>query len=164
MTASTPAASNSSHCAPRIQEGSYVTLHYRITLASGPGAGQVFADTYTGRPATLQLGVGQWAPGMEAALVGRAEGETATLELPATAAYGERNPELIQRVTRAMLREHAGTDADFSPGDVVEFTAPNGGRYAGVFKEMQPEHAVFDFNHPLAGAALRLDVTILGVL
>jgi FKBP-type peptidyl-prolyl cis-trans isomerase SlpA len=57
-----------------VREDSYVTLHYRITLDSGPGAGQVFADTFTGRPATLQLGTGQWAPNMEAQLVGHAEG------------------------------------------------------------------------------------------
>ncbi|TSH89466.1 peptidylprolyl isomerase [Verticiella sediminum] len=147
-----------------MQETSYVTLHYRITLASGAGAGQVFADTFTGRPATLQLGVGQWAPGMEAALLGRSEGESASFELAPADAYGERNPELLQRVSRAMLREHAGTDQDFNPGDMVEFTAPNGGRYAGILKEMHEDHAVFDFNHPMAGARLKVDVAILGVL
>ncbi len=145
-------------------DGSYVTLHYRITLASGPGAGQVFADTFTGRPATLQMGAGQWAPGMEARLIGLAEGQSASFTLPPVDAYAERNPDLVQKVTRAMLDQHAGPDQTFSPGDMVEFAAPNGGRYAGILKELHSDYAIFDFNHPLAGNALQLDVAILGVL
>ncbi len=80
-------------------------------------------------------------------------------------AYGDRNPELIQRVSRAMLAEHAGADAGFEPGDLVEFQAPNGGTVSsGVLKALDGDGALFDFNHPLAGTALRLDVQILGVL
>ncbi len=146
-----------------VREDSYVTLHYRISLASGPGTGEIFADTFTGRPATLQLGSGQWAPGMEAGLIGRPEGDAFSFTLAPVDAYGDRNPELIQRVTLAMLREHAG-DESFEPGDLVEFAAPNGGRYSGVFKEKSGDHALFDFNHPLAGCALTVDVSILGVL
>ncbi len=146
-----------------VREDSYVTLHYRISLASGAGAGEIFADTFTGRPATLQMGGGQWAPGMEAALVGHAEGEAFSFTLAPAEAYGDRNPELIQRVTQALLRQHAGEET-FEPGDLVEFAAPNGGRYSGVFKEKGDDYAVFDFNHPLAGSALKVDVSILGVL
>lgn len=164
MNAETPTAQNSQHPSAQIRDGSYVTLHYRITLASGAGDGQVFADTFTGRPATLQLGAGQWAPGMEARLLGLREGESASFDLPASEAYAERNPDLVQRVTRAMLDQHAGPDQTFNPGDMVEFAAPNGGRYAGILKELGDDFAVFDFNHPLAGNALRLDVSILGVL
>lgn len=147
-----------------VSPDSYLTLHYRIVLASGPGQGSVFADTFGGRPATLQMGTGLWAPGMETVLVGQAEGASFSATLEPAAAYGDRNPELLQRVTRAMLAEHAGPDAVFAPGDLVEFKAPNGGRYSGVLKELNDDWAMFDFNHPLAGTALRLDVQILGVL
>ncbi len=147
-----------------IRPDSYLTLHYRIVLASGPAEGSVFADTFDGRPATLQLGSGQWAPGLEAARLGHAEGESFSVTLAPADAYGERNPELIQRVTRGMLAEHAGPDATFDPGDLVEFAAPNGGRYSGILKEINDDWALFDFNHPMAGAALRIDVSILGVL
>jgi FKBP-type peptidyl-prolyl cis-trans isomerase SlpA len=164
LNTETPSAQNSQHPAAQVRDGSYVTLHYRITLASGAGEGQVFADTFTGRPATLQMGTGQWAPGMEARLIGLAEGESASFVLPAAEAYAERNPELVQRITRAMLDQHAGPDQVFSPGDMVEFAAPNGGRYAGILKELHEDYAMFDFNHPLAGNALKLDVKILGVL
>ncbi|HUG58744.1 MAG TPA: FKBP-type peptidyl-prolyl cis-trans isomerase, partial [Candidimonas sp.] len=76
-----------------VRPDSYLTLHYRIELVTGPAAGSVFANTFDGRPATLQMGMGQWAPGMEAALLGHAEGERFSFDLPAAQAYGERNPE-----------------------------------------------------------------------
>ena len=147
-----------------VQPDSYLTLHYRIELTSGPAAGSVFADTFSGRPATLQMGSGQWAPGMEAALIRREDGTRFTVELAAAQAYGERNPDLLQRVTRDMLARNAAPDAQFEPGDMVEFAAPNGSRYSGVLKELGDTWALFDFNHPLAGADLRMDVALLGVL
>jgi FKBP-type peptidyl-prolyl cis-trans isomerase SlpA len=147
-----------------VQPDSYLTLHYRIVVESGPGKGSVFIDTFDGRPATLQLGVGQWAPGMEQVLLGRAEGDCFSTTLSPEDAYGDRNPELVQLVGQAMLKEHAGEDAGFEPGDMVSFTAPNGGQYSGIFKETTVNGALFDFNHPLAGRVLRIDVDLLGVL
>ncbi|EWM42470.1 putative peptidyl-prolyl cis-trans isomerase [Bordetella holmesii 41130] len=102
--------------------------------------------------------------GMEAGLLGHQEDERFSFTLEPAEAYGDRNPELIQKVTRRMLAEHAGADTSFSPGDLVEFAAPNGGRYSGVLKEINDDWAMFDFNHPLAGIRLRVDVHILGVL
>lgn len=143
---------------------SYLTLHYRIDLVSGPAAGSVFANTFDGRPATLQMGMGQWAPGMEQALIGREEGARFEFDLPAVHAYGDRNPELLQWVTRGMLAQHADPESPFAPGDMVEFSAPNGGRYSGVLKELNDTSALFDFNHPLAGADLHIEVSLLGIL
>lgn len=101
---------------------------------------------------------------MEAGLLGQREGAHVSYELQPADAYGERNPELVQKVTRAMFDQHAGPGQDFSPGDMVEFAAPNGGRYAGILKELHTDYALFDFNHPMAGCALKVDVAILGVL
>lgn len=133
-------------------------------IEDGPAAGSTFISTFDGRPATLQLGSGQWSPGMETPLLGHPEGDCFSYTLEPEAAYGDRNPDLIQRVSRSMLVEHAGPDATFEPGDMVEFTAPNGGRYSGVLKEFGEESVLFDFNHPLAGLTLRVDVDLLGVL
>jgi FKBP-type peptidyl-prolyl cis-trans isomerase SlpA len=133
-------------------------------IEDGPAAGSTFIDTFDGRPATLQLGSGQWSPGMETPLLGHPEGDCFSYTLSPIEAYGDRNPDLIQRVSRAMLDQHAGEDAEFHPGDMVEFTAPNGGRYSGVLKDLNEDSALFDFNHPLAGLTLRVDIDLLGVL
>ncbi|MBF23340.1 MAG: peptidylprolyl isomerase [Pusillimonas sp.] len=147
-----------------VQPDSYLTLHYRITIISGPGKGSVFADTFSGNPATLQLGMGQWSPSLEQVLVGRAEGAEFSAEIPAAQAYGDRNPELIQWVGRKLLDQHSEPGMQYEPGDIVTFTSPEGLKYSGVCKEGRDDAALFDFNHPLAGADLRLDVVLLGVM
>lgn len=149
---------------PVVRADSYLTLHYRIVIESGPASGSTFIDTFDQRPATLQLGSGQWSPSMEAPLLGHPEGDCFNYTLSPADAYGDRNPDLIQRVTRTMLAANASPDTVFVPGDMVEFSAPNGGRYSGVLKEINDETALFDFNHPLAGLTLRVDIDLLGVL
>lgn len=91
-------------------------------------------------------------------------GHHSTFQLTPEQAFGPRNPELIQRVSLATLRENSMIGEDFSPGDLVEFNAPGGGRYAGVLKEVGETSALFDFNHPLAGQTLAFEVKIIGIL
>jgi FKBP-type peptidyl-prolyl cis-trans isomerase SlpA len=72
----------------------------------------------------------------------------------------------LQRVSRKLLSEHSELGTEYVPGDVVEFAAPGqqGGRYAGVLKSLDEDGALFDFNHPLAGQAIRFEVKVIGVL
>jgi FKBP-type peptidyl-prolyl cis-trans isomerase SlpA len=144
-----------------IQPGSFVTLHYRL---AGPD-GAAIVDTFDDRPATLSLGQGQLAPAIEARLIGVAEGERRRFELAAGEAFGPRNPQMLQRVSRTLLAEHGDADTDYAVGDVVEFPAPDGqGRYAGVVLEADAAGVLFDFNHPLAGRPVSFEVQVIGVL
>ncbi len=116
-----------------IQPGSFLTLHYRL---AGPD-GSAVVDTFDGPPATLSLGTGELAPAMEARLIGLAEGARESFELAAGEAFGERNPQMLQRVKLALLREVGDPEARYGVGDVVRFPTPNGqGSYAGVVREV----------------------------
>ena len=144
-----------------VQPGSFLTLHYRL---SGPDGADVI-NTFADKPATLSLGSGQLAPAIEERLLGLAEGAHAQFELPAGAAFGQRNPELLQRVKLSLLRELGEADAEYEVGDVVQFPTPDGqGAYAGVVREVGNGWLLFDFNHPLAGKPVRFEVRLLGVL
>jgi FKBP-type peptidyl-prolyl cis-trans isomerase SlpA len=144
-----------------VHPGSFLTLHYRL---AGPDGADV-VNTFDDKPATLSLGTGQLSPAIERHLVGLHEGERAAFDLPAGAAFGQRSPELLQRVKRSFLQELGDADADYTVGDVVEFPTPDGrGRYAGVVRETGTDWILFDFNHPLAGRAVRFEVQLLGVL
>lgn len=144
-----------------IHPGSFLTLHYRL---AGPDGTDV-VNTFAEKPATLSLGTGQLAPAMEARLIGLAEGTRQTFELAAGEAFGERNPELLQRVKLSLLHELGDIDAEYHVGDVVQFPTPDGqGAYAGVVREVGPDWLLFDFNHPLAGQSVRFEVQVLGVL
>ena len=144
-----------------IHPGSFLTLHYRL---AGPDGTDVI-NTFAEKPATLSLGAGQLAPAMEARLIGLTEGARQTFELAAGEAFGDRNPELLQRVKLSLLHELGDPDAEYGVGDVVQFPTPDGqGAYAGVVREVGEGWLLFDFNHPLAGHPVRFEVQVLGVL
>ena len=146
--------------APVVNESSYLTLHYRLATADGTD----LVTTFNGTPATLLLGQGQLAPFLESRLIGLPEGAQQSFQLSAAEAFGERNPDLIQAVSKATLAENSVPDADYKVGELIEFNAPKGGRFAGVLLEMRESTALFDFNHPLAGQALQFEVKLISVL
>ena len=144
-----------------VQPASFLTLHYRL---AGPD-GAAVVDTFAGPPATLSLGNGELASAMEARLIGLAEGARESFELAAGEAFGARNPEMLQCVKLALLHELGDPDARYAVGDVVQFPTPDGqSAYAGVVREVGSDWLLFDFNHPLAGQPVRLDVHVIGVL
>lgn len=172
-----------------VRAGSHVTLHYRLSLSDG----QVVLETFGATPATLDVGAGMFAPALEQCLIGMREGDRQAFVLEPEAAFGPRNPDLVQKVARSLLDQHGVPGEEYAPGDLVEFPMPNGqgglqnrgvagtidtipgamptGRIAGVFKGWGGDNgrggaswALFDFNHPLAGQALTFEAQIIGVL
>ncbi|GAA6141755.1 FKBP-type peptidyl-prolyl cis-trans isomerase [Hydrogenophaga sp. 5NK40-0174] len=146
----------------QVQEGSFLTLHYRM---SGP-QGQVIIDTFEDKPATLSVGAGELSPAIEAKLIGLNEGEHVVIELEAGEAFGERQPQMVQWVARSLLNQLGDPSEQYATGDVVQFPTPDGlGSYAGSVQEVREDGAVlFDFNHPLAGQAVKFEVQLIGVL
>lgn len=144
-----------------VQPGSFLTLHYRL---AGPDGGDII-NTFNDKPATLSLGTGNLSPAMEVLLIGLPEGARKTFTLDAGVAFGERNPELLQRVKLALLHELGEPDETYSVGDVVQFPTPDGqASYAGVVREVLGDSLLFDFNHPLAGKPVTFEVHLIGVL
>ena len=144
-----------------VHPGSFLTLHYRLR---GPDGADV-VNTFDDKPATLSLGTGQLAPAMEQRLIGLAEGEHRSFALAPGEAFGERNPEMLQRVARSLLQQLGAPDEDYAVGDVVQFPTPDGqGAFAGVVRETGDDWLLFDFNHPLAGQAVSFEVQLIGVL
>ena len=146
----------------RIGPGSHVTLHYRLAVIADGDEREV-VSTLSLKPATLQIGTNQLAPSLERRLIGLDEGAQASFDLDPGEAYGHRSPELVQSVTRSTFDASADPDV-YLPGDVVEFQAPSGDRFAGVLKSVDESRAIVDFNHPLAGMPLRFSVQVIGVL
>jgi len=144
----------------QVVPGAYLTLHYRLASLEGND----IVSTFNGNPATLQLGSGQLAPFLENCLLALPEGAEASFILTPEESFGERNPDLLQRVSRDTLAENSQLGEQYKPGDVVEFAAPGGGRFAGVLIEINDEDALFDFNHPLSGQTLKFDVRLISVL
>ena len=141
---------------PVVQPGSYLTLRYRVSLPDGTEA----VSTFGMGPATLALGTGQLAEPLEKCLIGMRAGTREAFALEPEAAFGLRNPGLIQRIARSALPR----EIDDEPGSRVAFTDASGARFAGALIEKDATHVVFDFNHPLAGNTVVFEAEIVGIL
>jgi FKBP-type peptidyl-prolyl cis-trans isomerase SlpA len=147
-----------------VEPGSFLTLHYRLAGPSGD-----VINTFDGKPATLTLGSGELSPAVEACLIGLAEGARASFELPAGAAFGERNLAMLQWLARKVLAEMGEAGAQYQVGDVVQFPTPDGqGQFAGAVCQLRSDDrgdaVLFDFNHPLAGQPVTFEVQLIGIL
>ena len=143
------------------QQGSHLTLHYRLAGHDGVD----IVNTFGGKPATLSLGSGELAPVLEECLIGLEEGARRSFDIPAGAAFGDRNPDMVQRVKLTLLHELGDANEEYHVGDVVQFPTPDGlNAYAGVVREVGDGWLLFDFNHPLAGQPHRFEVQLIGVL
>lgn len=149
---------------PRVQPGSFLTLHYRL---AGP-AGDII-NTFRDKPATLTLGTGELSPAVEQRLLGMEEGTRTSFQIPPGEAFGPRNADMVQWVGRKLLREMGDPHEQYRAGDVVQFPTPDGmGSYAGAVQQVggagHEDAVLFDFNHPLAGQPVTFEVQLIGVL
>ena len=149
---------------PLVQPDSFLTLHYRM---AGP-AGDV-VNTFVGKPSTLTLGNGELSPALEAQLLGLTEGSRVTFELAPGAAFGARNPDMLQWLARKVLTDMGQPGEQYQVGDVVQFPTPDGqGQFAGSVQQLRSdekgEAVLFDFNHPLAGQPVTFEVQVIGIL
>ena len=146
---------------PQVQADSFLTLHYRL---SGVGGADI-VNTFNDQPATLSLGTGALSPAVEQRMLGLQEGARVVFDIPAGEAFGPRNTQMQQWVANSLLQRLGDPLEQYHVGDVVQFPTPDGqGSYAGAVQKVEEGRVLFDFNHPLAGQALRFEVQIIGVL
>ncbi|MDR0233770.1 MAG: FKBP-type peptidyl-prolyl cis-trans isomerase [Zoogloeaceae bacterium] len=138
------------------QPDSFLTLHYRIATAEG----EELVSTFGLSPATLQMGSGQLAEGLERCLLGLGEGGRYVFDLTPEEAFGLGNPALIERILLSALPEGMA----LRENSLVEFTTPDGRSFSGFLRELTATHGLFDFNHPLSGKAIRFEAEILSIL
>jgi len=152
----------STHQAITVTPDAFLTLHYRLSSLAGVD----IINTFNDKPATLSLGTGQLSPVLEQCLLGLSEGAHQRFEVPASSpAFGDRNSDLVQWVARSLLKTLGDKDESYVVGDVVQFPTPDGqATYAGAVQQLKDDAVQFDFNHPLAGQAVRFEVNILGIL
>ncbi|WP_322528576.1 FKBP-type peptidyl-prolyl cis-trans isomerase [Salinicola sp. LHM] len=137
----------------RIDDGMEVTLHFTVKLEDG----EAVDSTRGKQPATFQLGDGNLPPGFEAPLKGMVAGDEGAFEISPEHAFGQHNPQNVQRLSRDAFEEAV------EPGTVMSFADAAGGELPGVIASVDEHHVEVDFNHPLAGRTLTFEVEILDV-
>lgn len=135
--------------------GTRVTLHFSLELEDG----QVVDSTFDGKPAAFVFGDGNLPSGFESLLVGLVAGDERTWAVPPENAFGQPNPNNVQRFRRHQF----GVDMVLEVGLMVSFADAQNTELAGVVSSIEGDEVEVDFNHPLAGRTLDFRVQILAV-
>jgi len=129
-----------------------VTFHYTLRDPQD----RVIDTSAGGEPIRYLEGAGQIIDGLDARLTDVPVGTKTRVRVPAAQAYGERDPEQIQKVLRVLLP----VEGELKIGD--QFQAGED-PYAPVVTVVgvEGESVLLDANHPLAGIDLTFDVEIV---
>lgn len=136
---------------PTAQEGDRAAVHYTGTLDDGTE----FDSSRERTPLEFVVGSGQLIDGFDNAVRGLAVGETVTVRIEPSEAYGEPIPELIQEVP-----------VDTVPEEVVRqlrigMMVPIANGAQAMVTHITDTAITLDANHPLAGEALTFEIELV---
>jgi peptidylprolyl isomerase len=137
-----------------IKKGDTVKIEYEGTLDDGT----IFDSSEKGgEPLEFEVGAGQIIPGFENEVIGMEEGDEKEFKLQPHDAYGDHNPQLVQKIP--MDQMPVGVTA----GIILVVGLPNGLQIPARVTEVTEEWATIDLNHPLAGQVLNFKIKIVDV-
>jgi len=143
-----------------IENGQTVSLHYVGTFSDG----EQFDSSHDREEAlSVLVGAGQLIKGFDAALVGMGVGETKTINLAPTEAYGEYNPEAMAELPKDMFPQEVQDNLEVGMVLPLVLKHNPGQPFPAKTAEVKESTYVFDLNHPLAGKDLNFDIEILAI-
>jgi len=129
-----------------------VSFHYTLRDPEGR-----VLDSSAGNPPVSYLeGAGQIIDGLDEQLRLVATGVKTRVQVPAARAYGERDPEQVQRVKRALLP----IDGELQIGETFR-TGEDRQAPVVTVVGIEGDEVLLDGNHPLAGVELTFDVEVV---
>jgi FKBP-type peptidyl-prolyl cis-trans isomerase SlpA len=140
-----------------IGPGTRVTLKFSLRLIDANGeVGEIIDSNFDKSPVTFVVGDGNLLPGFEQALFGLAAGATRDATLEPEQAFGPVNEDNVQRFPLYQFPP----DLALSPGLMVDFADAAGNNQAGIVRSIDKQWVEVDFNHPLAGRAIRFSAHV----
>ena len=140
----------------QIGPGKQVTLHFALKLAD---EGATVDSTFDKDPVRLIVGDGNLPEGFEKPLHGLTAGAKQEFDIAPEHGFGQHNPSNVQKLPRSQF----SPDLNLEPGLMLSFADKANGELPGVVVEFDDEQVSVDFNHPLAGRALKFEVAIIAV-
>ncbi len=137
------------------KSGDKVTINYTGKLVDG-----TIFDSSEGRdPLPCTLGSGQVIPGFEEAIIGMAQGESKTVNIPQEKAYGAHDPKKIIDFPITQI------PADLKPevGQQLQLQNQEGQPLIVRITEITEENVILDANPPLAGKDLIFDIELVSI-
>lgn len=140
--------------ASRYQAGPDTVVHFSYRLFDEEG--DLVEQSPEDAPLSFLFGYGQLNPALEASVEGLFPGEVRKQRLP-RGVFGERDPSAIIEVARQEL------PAESALGDEFEAEHDELGMVSLVVLDLDDERAVLDANHPLAGQAATVEISVISV-
>jgi FKBP-type peptidyl-prolyl cis-trans isomerase SlyD len=129
-----------------------VAIKYELREKGGT---EIIDSNTADAPLEFVMGSGMIIPGLEKGLVGMEEGDQKQIEVPASEAYGEYNPEAVQ-----MLPIEQFEGIDLEKGMMLYGQDEHGHTTQVVVKDFNDTDVTIDYNHPMAGKDLVFDVIV----
>ena len=149
----------------KIQPGKYVELVYDLYSLGPDGAETLVHQSDAEDPEKVIFGVtrGMIQP-LEKAIDGLEPGGKFNVVATANEAFGPYDPDQVVTLDKDLfLIDDKFDDEAIKPGALVPMMTADGFRINGLVKEVTADKVKMDFNHPLAGKAVRFDGRILAV-
>ena len=142
----------------KIEKNSVVSFNFELKSKSG----EVQQST-DGHPVLYLYGSAGMLPGVVAALLGKEKGEKLELSLKAVDAFGEVQPDSVQRVpAKKCFYQGKAIKRKLQAGTSIDLKTDHGMREVTVVK-MGLKSIDVDLNHPLAGQDIDMTLDILDV-
>ncbi|HHH36230.1 MAG TPA: peptidylprolyl isomerase [Gammaproteobacteria bacterium] len=138
----------------QIANNKVVTIDYVLT----DDQGNVIDRSEGGRFAYLH-GANNIIPGLERALDGKEKGDSLAVSIPPEEGYGQRDESLTQVVSRSAFE----SPDDIEVGRQFHAQSPEGQPLVITVVAVADDEVTIDGNHPLAGANLNFDISIVDV-
>lgn len=143
----------------KIEPGKYVELGYDLYAVEADGSEKLVHQTDAKDPEKIVFGVtrGVIEP-LEKAIEGLAKGDSFNVEATADEAFGPYDPDQVVELDKELFYVDDKFDTDvIKVGAYVPMMTADGFRINGLVKEITDTKVKMDFNHPLAGKAVRFD-------
>lgn len=139
----------------KVETNSRVKVHYTGRLENG----NEFDSSRDREPLSFTVGAGQMIPGFEKAVMGMELNESKTVNIPCKEAYGERNEQLVQKVSKNAL------PPEINPyiGQKLVSQTQSGEQIPVVITDVTDETVTVDANHQLAGEDLIFDIQVVEI-
>lgn len=137
------------------KNGDRVQVHYVGTLPDG----SEFDRSQPDQPIAFTIGAGEVIPGFEEAIVGMEVGDTRSVTIESSGAYGEHNAELVHQVAREQIPD----EIDLQVGTRLQATGGDGQVISLTVTNVSTDVVTVDQNHPLAGHDLIFELELVAI-
>lgn len=149
----------------KIQPGKYVELGYDLYAVEPDGSEKLVHQTDADDPEKIVFGVTQGViVPLEKAIEGLGKDDKFNVSATSDEAFGPYDPDQVVTLEKELFLIEGKFDEEaIKAGALVPMMTADGFRINGLVKEVTADKVKMDFNHPLAGKAVRFDGRILAV-